>query len=128
MTYRGSINNNIITIMMMMMMMMMIIIGTLGLIKKGLQEHKEKISGAICINELQQLHTKEGSVLKARFISPAVVQGHGLDSGLQEKSKNSRIQIIIIIIIIIIITIIIIIIIIIIIVHDFLFYSRIEFV
>ena len=34
---------------------MPVVIGALGLIKKGLQKHTEKIPGAINLNELQKL-------------------------------------------------------------------------
>ena len=55
------------------------VMGALGLIKKGLQKHTEKIPGTININELQKNnfirnspHTKEGFVLRAKFIVPVV--------------------------------------------------------
>ena len=56
-----------------------VVIGALGLIEKGLQKHTEKFPGAININDVQKNnfirnspHTKEGFVLKAKFISPVV--------------------------------------------------------
>ena len=67
-----------------------VVIGALGFIKKGRQKHTEKIPGAININEVQNNfitnspHTKEGFVLKAKFIRPVVPQDHGLDPALQE--------------------------------------------
>ena len=75
-----------------------VVIAALGLIKKGLKKHTEKIPGAISINELQKL-TLLGTAhivrkvlsLSAKSISPALPQDHGLDSALQEKIKNSRI-------------------------------------
>ena len=62
--------------------------GALGLIKKGLQKHLEKIPGAININEQNSSHTKEGFVLKAKFISPVVPDHHGLDPAFQEYTAD----------------------------------------
>ena len=85
------------------------VIGTLRLIKKGLEKHMEKSLG----NQNQwttknwfishSSHTKEVFVLKAKFISPVMPNDHGLDPALQEYTADltARIYIMIIILIII---------------------------
>ena len=60
-----------------------VVIGALGFIKKGMKKYTEKIPGTININELQKSnfirnspHTKEGFMLKAKFISPVAPEDH----------------------------------------------------
>ena len=44
-------------------------IGTLGLMKKGLEKHTEKIPGAININELQEITLSETTHILRRVLS-----------------------------------------------------------
>ena len=76
-----------------------VVIGAPGLIKKGLEKHTEKIPGAINIIELQKnilirnrSHTKEGSVLKARFSSACCATGPWFGPFPSEEQQEFKIS------------------------------------
>ena len=68
--------------------------GALGLIKKGLQKHMEKIPGAININEQQQPTFEGRFCLKSKIYQPCCARGPWFGPGLSgvHSRLNSKIS------------------------------------
>ena len=70
-----------------------VVIGTLGVIKKGLEKYVDKIPGTVSIDELQKITLLGTARILRKVLSiknSLVPKAHGLDPVLQRLNKQAK--------------------------------------